>query len=133
MKHNNSRNSVMLAQKLSQRRVQRAIQLYTHSGRQIPEFDVFLHIPHDGDYVVMTINNVIQTSTKFIFGLLHDPIANIARIQFCPAADDQRVFELRMWFECLHQNDSVRNMGNEAIPKRKNRMSRFVQSFCNPY
>lgn len=133
MKHNNSRSSVMLAQKLSHRRMQRAIQLYTHSGRQIPEFDVFLNTPHDGDYIVMTINNVIQTSTRFIFGLLHDSIANIARIQFCPVTDDQRVFELRMWFECLHQNDSARNMGNEAAPKRKNRISRFVQSFCNPY
>ena len=133
MKHNNSRSSLMLAQKLSQRRMQRVIELYTHSARQIPEFDVFLHTPHDGEYIVMTINNVIQASTKFIFGLLHDPIANIARIQFCQATDDPRAFELRMWFESLHQNDSARNMGNEALPKRNTRINRIVQSFCNPY
>ena len=134
MKHNKSRSSLALAQKLSRRRMQRVIQLYTHSDRQIPEFDVFLYTPHEVGYVIMTINNVVHTSTKFIFGLLHDPIANIARIQFCPTPDDHQTFELRMWFDCgVHNNEPDHSVDNDPVPKRRNRLSRFVQMMNNPY
>lgn len=133
MKHNTSRGSLVLAQRLSRRRMHRAIQLYTHSSRHIPEFDVFLHSPKEGGHLVMTISNVIHTSTKFIFGLLHDPIANVARIQFCPTHEDERTFEMRMWFDCMHTNETVCDVDDAPPPKRVNRFTRLVRKIYNPY
>ena len=134
MKHNKSRKSVMLLEKLSNRRMQRAICLYTRSDKRIPEFDVFLQSQQESGYMLMTINNVLRISAKFIFELLHDPIANVARVQFCASVEDEQAFELRLWFDCAHTSVRVQDeIKRDIVPKRSSRLSRMIRTLHNPY
>lgn len=137
VKHNTSRNSVELAQKLSIRRMQRTINLYTRSNRHVAEFDVFLQTSDSDRCMIMTINNVVHMTTKFMFGLLHDPIAKIVRARHCTSPDDDHSYELRLWFDCVHVNSNIRKLDEEVDSlkshKRITKMSRLINKVRSPY
>lgn len=133
MKYNDSRSSMTLARKLTNRRMQRVIDLYTNSETKIPEFDVFLDETENRTHVMMSINNVVQTSPKFIFELLRDPIANTCRIQLCAPIDDNATNELRMWFECPMETTQYEHTTKCSIPRRQRNMFNLLRRIHNPY
>ena len=137
VKHNTSRNSLALATILSNRRMQRTINLYTRSNRQIAEFDVFLQTSDSDRCIIMTITNVAYITPKFMFELLRDPVTKIVRAQHCTSPDDDSSYELRLWFDCTHTNPSVRKLDEEVnclkSHKKINQISRLLRQACNPY
>ena len=137
VRHNTSRNSLALAAKLSNRHMQRTINLYTRSNRHIAEFDVFLQTSDSDRCMIMTISNVEHMTTKFMFELLHDPVAKIVRARYCTSPDDDHTYELRLWFDCTITNLSTRKLDGEIncrrSHKRTNQLSRLVRHLYNPY
>merc|ERR1711865_345964 len=137
VKHNTSRNSLALATILSNRRMQRTINLYTRSNRQIAEFDVFLQTSDSDRCIIMTITNVAYTTPKFMFELLRDPVTKIIRAQYCTSPDDDSSYELRLWFDCTRTNPSVQKLDEEdnclKSYKKINKISRLLRQACNPY
>ena len=137
VRYNTSRNSLTLAAKLSNRRMQRIINLYTRSNRKISEFDVFLQTSDSDRCMIMTINNVGHMTTSFMFGLLCDPVAKVVRVRYCTSPDEDNSYELRLWFDCTHATSNVRKLDAEPnclrSHKKVNRISRFIRTVYNPY